>query len=419
MILELEALRSTYRHLCDAILRDPRTGLPAWTANLLPGDLIERPIISVATETLEPSIAWLDKNANVAGIINDFRVEERFGAHCCVATSQLGELRKKLPTAIFVNSTVESDAQRHFNIAAAQHEIPTLSLLHFHRLLRLTDGITIPIRPFGLLESSDVLSYFDASVDLASEYARVEEHLCDHFSKVTLYGLLMYRLTSDAEWHRRVSVGRVLKPFGLDSYIFNQRYFDLSDSETYVDGGAYRGDTLDVFAQSVGNAFAKVHAFEPDERNFTYLQKFVDNRFGAAHPNVKCYQAGLWEKSGRLKFCSLDSGSGVGASSHFESYEDGESHEGVPVVSLDDCLAEEAPPTLIKLEIEGSELGAIKGARQTIVHHRPKIALSAYHGARDLVTLLNFMLELDAGYTFGLAHHKDSISTTVYYCVPA
>ena len=417
MILELEELRSAYHGLCDAILRNPRTGLPAWTQTLQPGELLERPIISVATETLEPSISWLDQNANVVGVINDFKLGETFGAHRCVSTSQMADIFRELPTAVFVNSTVEGDAQKHFNIAAAQNEIPTLSLLHFHRLLRLIDGITIPIRPLGLLESSDVLSYFDATAELAADYTRVEEHLCDYFSKVTLYGLLMYRLTGDSAWHRRVSVGRAGHPYGPDAYIFNQRYFDLSESEVYVDGGAYRGDTVDVFARSVGDRFTKIHAFEPDERNFSYLEQFVADRFGAVHPNVQCHQAGIWEKSGRLNFCSLDSGAGPALSSHFEPSENSESRDGVAVVSLDDCLAEE-DPTLIKLEIEGSELAALKGARRTIARCRPKIALSAYHRARDLVTLLDHMLELDAGYAFGLAHHKDSISATVYYCVP-
>lgn len=418
MILELGELRSTYRNLCDAILVNPRTGLPAWTEALKPGELLNRPIISVATETLEPSIPWLDQNANVVGIINDFTLGKRFGAHHCMATADIATLHRQHPNAIFVNSTVEGDAQKHFNIAAAQSAIPTLSLLHFHRLLRLLDGITIPLRPLGLLEVCDVLSYFDATVELAADYARVEKHLCDYYSKITLYGLLMYRLTSDSVWHRRVSVGRFLQPFGFDSYIFNQRYFDLSESECYVDGGAYRGDTLDLFARSVNDAFRKIHAFEPDERNFSHLEEFVTNRFGAAHPDVKCHQAGIWEKSGRLSFCSLDSGTSPATSSHFQfDDDDSESSEGVAVVSLDDCLDGEAP-SLLKLEIEGSELAALKGARRTIVRHRPKIALSTYHTARDLVTLLDSMLELDAGYEFGLAHHRDSISTTVYYCVP-
>jgi len=418
MVLELGELRSTYRDLCDAILTNPRTGLPAWSATLAPGDLLKRPIISVATETLEPSISWLDRNANVVGIINDFRLNETFGAHRCLATSQMADLHRENPTAIFINSTVEGDAQNHFNIAAAQSAIPTLSLLHFHRLLRLIDGITIPIRPLGLLEVCDVLSYFDSSIELAADSARVEKHLRDHYSKITLYGLLMYRLTSDSVWHRRVSVGRFMQPFGLDSYIFNQRYFDLSETEFFVDGGAYRGDTLNVFARSVSDAFEKIHAFEPDERNFTYLQQFVADRFGATQTNVKCHQAGIWEKSGRVRFCSLDSGASPATSSHFQYDEDSESIEGVAVVSLDDCLDGEAP-SLIKLEIEGSELAALKGARQTIVRHRPKIAVAAYHRPRDLTTLLDCMLELDAGYEFGLAHHRDSISTTVYYCVPS
>jgi FkbM family methyltransferase len=374
--------------------------------------------VSVATESLEPAIRWLDSNANIVGIVNDLKLGTAFGAHQCRSTADIVNIHRKFPEAIFVNSTVQGNAQTHFNIAAAQSEIPTLSLLHFHRLLRLLDEITIPIRPLGLLETSDVLSFFDATLELEQAYARIEAQLHDHYSKITLYGLLLYRLTGDAVWHRHVSVGKLLHPYDFDSYIFNKRFFNLSDSEVYVDAGAYRGETVELFARSVANKFVKIHAFEPDKENFAHLEKFVADRFGATRLNVECHQAGIWETSGRLKFCSADSGSGPAMSSHFELSEDSEVRDGnVEVVSLDDCLADEVP-TFIKLEIEGSELAALRGARRTIVRCRPKVALSAYHKARDLVTLFDNMLELDAGYKIGLAHHRDSIAGSVYYCVP-
>ena len=50
----------------------------------------------------------------------------------------------------------------------------------------------------------------------------------------------------------------------------------------------------------------------------------------------------------------------------------------VDCVSLDESLENESP-TLIKFDIEGFELEALAGARETIRRHTPILAVSAYH----------------------------------------
>ena len=48
------------------------------------------------------------------------------------------------------------------------------------------------------------------------------------------------------------------------------------------------------------------------------------------------------------------------------------------MVTLDEALSGEGP-TYIKFDIEGSELDALDGGRETITRYRPKLAVCVYH----------------------------------------
>lgn len=420
MNLDLATLRRTYHELCAQIRADTRTGLPTWTLDLQPGDLLTRPLICIANENLEWALEYLDCHANIVGIVNDFKVGAIYGRHRCISTADMIELHRQNPETILVNSTVLQATQRYFNRVASQNDIPTLSLLQLYRLLRLIDAIRVPIRPNGLLEASDLLAFFDAAIDLEAEHSRIETGLGGAHSKATLYGLLLQRLTGNTGWHLDVSVGKYMKPFEPDSYVFNSRFFELSDNEVYVDAGAYRGDTIELFVDSVQNRFKKIHAFEPDPANFAYLEAFILDRFGLGQERVQCHKAGTWEKSGTLRMRSSDGDGYAHIASHFELADaapDSANATEVAVVALDEHLAGEHV-TFIKLEVEGSEFAALRGARRLIVDNRPKLAISAYHRARDLVDLFDAVESLDAGYRIELAHHRECVPGSVYYCVP-
>ena len=87
----------------------------------------------------------------------------------------------------------------------------------------------------------------------------------------------------------------------------------------------------------------------------------------------------------------------------------------VPVTTID--AAADCEATFIKLEIEGSELQALRGARQTIAKNRPKMAISIYHKPEDLETLLDFVLDTDQDYQLGFRQHNQLCpDAMVMYC---
>jgi FkbM family methyltransferase len=87
----------------------------------------------------------------------------------------------------------------------------------------------------------------------------------------------------------------------------------------------------------------------------------------------------------------------------------------IKTVALDDVCEE--PVSLIKLEIEGSELKALNGAIKTIQRDRPKMALSIYHKPEDLLTITDFVTKTDRQYKLSLRQHNHLLpDATVCYC---
>ena len=89
----------------------------------------------------------------------------------------------------------------------------------------------------------------------------------------------------------------------------------------------------------------------------------------------------------------------------------------IQVVAIDEVLSHWAP-TLIKLDIEGAEFEAIKGARNTISKYRPSLAVSAYHRPYDLWRLGLLINDLAVDYNFHLRCHAYSSFDTVLYAMP-
>jgi hypothetical protein len=75
-------------------------------------------------------------------------------------------------------------------------------------------------------------------------------------------------------------------------------------------------------------------------------------------------------------------------------------------LSIDDFVAKDglARVDFIKMDIEGSELRALRGVERTIRTFGPKLAISVYHNPDDLTTISNYLADLGMGYEFFLGH---------------
>jgi FkbM family methyltransferase len=144
--------------------------------------------------------------------------------------------------------------------------------------------------------------------------------------------------------------------------------FRMSSDECFIDCGAYDGDTIRELVAETGGNFRKVIAFEADPKNFCRLQGTL-----AALPEIReraaIHQCAVTNKAGTLRFAAT-------AAANASVSASGDSI--VPCVGLDEVLKGESP-TMIKMDIEGSELVALTGAAQVIATHKPLLAICVYH----------------------------------------
>jgi FkbM family methyltransferase len=183
---------------------------------------------------------------------------------------------------------------------------------------------------------------------------------------------------------------------------FPERVFQLSRREVFVDCGAYDGDTIVEFRRATGDHFSRIIAFEPDPKNFAALSSAVN---GDSRITLQPYATGARRKT--VRFILSGTGSRVSSAGTCE----------VQTISLDEALGG-FEPTYMKFDIEGSELEALEGGRETIARHRPKMAVCLYHAPDHLWTIPLRLNELLPDSRFTLRTYCGDGWDCVCYCVP-
>ncbi len=220
----------------------------------------------------------------------------------------------------------------------------------------------------------------------------------DEISFDTFIGLLKFRLTLEKKIIRDLR--------SPHAQYFEPGLISMGKDEVFLDCGAYTGDTVTQFVRETSGAFTKVYAFEPDRGTFLTLQ----SRVSALDPSrIVPLNLGICESSGTRGFDesgTIDTRMG-----------DGEGAVCLPVVSIDDFMREREAATFIKMDIEGGEMGALTGARETILRQKPKLAVAVYHRACDLWQIPLFIKQLNSGYKLYLRHYTNEPVDTVCYAV--
>lgn len=179
----------------------------------------------------------------------------------------------------------------------------------------------------------------------------------------------------------------------------------LIDDEVLVDCGAFDGDTISNFIRKVNGKYRKIFAFEPDGDNYKQLLQNL-NSLDIKH--VETYNRGCWSEKTVLNFSSGGSRTSIVTEGGDFSVE---------VDSIDNIVKGDKV-TYIKMDIEGAELEALRGAQKTIRACKPKIAVCAYHKPEDLITLPQYIQSIINEYKFYLRHHQFISWDMVLYAIP-
>lgn len=186
---------------------------------------------------------------------------------------------------------------------------------------------------------------------------------------------------------------------GEDTY-FDFPTFKSQKDEIFIDAGCYDGDTAFDFIRWCNGNYKKIYAFEPDNDNYEVCVKNLKQT-----QNVEIIKKGLWDIQTELRFS--------------EDFSDASriSDNGsctIPVTTIDEVL-NGRKATFIKMDIEGSELEALRGAANTIRKYRPKLAICIYHKRTDIFDIPLYIKELIPDYNMGLRVYTNIGSDIVLY----
>lgn len=72
----------------------------------------------------------------------------------------------------------------------------------------------------------------------------------------------------------------------------------------------------------------------------------------------------------------------------------------------------------IKMDIEGAEMKALKGAEQTLIKFRPQLAISIYHSNNDMQDIPIYLHNILKNYIFKIGQYSPDNDETILYAIP-
>jgi len=214
---------------------------------------------------------------------------------------------------------------------------------------------------------------------------RITELFNDDESKKTFNKMIKFRQTGKKSDY--ISHGRQTQYFIND-------FFTYGKNEVLIDCGAYDGDTIENFLKLQNMDYEQIIVFEPSIENFKLIEKKFNN------PKIVLINAGVYNKDGELYLLEYQDGSIVSETST------GAKEEIRVKVKAIDNLQNLKKVTFIKMDIEGAEMEALKGAKNTILKDKPRLAISIYHSDEDMLKIAEWIHATVPEYKLYCRHHS-------------
>lgn len=209
-----------------------------------------------------------------------------------------------------------------------------------------------------------------------------------------------------------------IRPSGVMEQFILQQYrcmtekdaIEVEEGDYVIDAGGCYGDTALYFSTKVGET-GRVISFEflPEnlkifEQNLTLNPTLSDR--------ISIIRKPLGSNSNKDMYI-LKNGPGTKV---LEKSNDPMA-ECIKTTSIDATMWQNnfSHVDFIKMDIEGSELKALKGAEETINRHKPKLAISVYHHLQDFWEIPQWIDSLNLGYTFYLRHFTIHSEETILF----
>lgn len=216
--------------------------------------------------------------------------------------------------------------------------------------------------------------------------------LQDRQSKKVFENILRFQITGDLSYCFDCESGKD------EAY----EILNLNNAESYLDLGAYRGDTVDEFLRYV-KGYEKITAIEPDLKTYKKLTAHCESLQNCAMLNNS-----VWSENCTLFF---EGSRGRGSSAKSQGTES-------KAVCVDWLTENFGRFSYMNIDIEGAEKEMLCGAKMTLKNHKPKICMAVYHKSEDIFALVNQINEINPQYKIYMRHHPHlTFWETNIYCI--
>ena len=227
-----------------------------------------------------------------------------------------------------------------------------------------------------------------------------EELFCEEFFDAHLEEIYNAREAFEDEESKKVFDNVIrYKLFGSLRYLKVTEYsekecdalLNTDKYESYLDLGAYNGDTIKKYSSLCKN-LKEIYAFEPDKRNYKKLLAYCET---IATPKICALNYAAYSQDTTLCFSASGNRNSTAISNG--SFE----HKTIKIEAKapDSVLSK---IDFIKYDVEGLEYQALLGSKKLIQASEPDLLVSMYHKSEDVFKLPLLVKELNSNYSLYL-----------------
>lgn len=313
---------------------------------------------------------------------------ERLGITASAVVASDGFVRKRTFRGFDVKSVSQLENEIGDFVIALAFASPLPEVIENIKALSLKHKVIMPSVP---VYESGIFNKEFLKLHL-NEIEKAYTLLADEQSKKVFENIIRFQITGKLNYCFECESDKA------EAY----KIFDLSDNESFLDLGAYRGDTIDEFLHYVNN-YEKIVAVEPDKRTYKKLENHCENI-----ENCITLNNAIWNENCTLHF---DGNKGRGASAKDTGVE-------ISAISVDWLTEKYGEFTYINIDVEGAEKEMLEGAEKSLKQHKSKLCMAAYHRSQDIFALVNQINEINSEYKIYLRHHPHiSLWDTNIYCI--
>lgn len=272
------------------------------------------------------------------------------------------------------------------------------------------------------------------------KFQQVYSNLADDLSRMVYRNILAFKLTGRPEFlapattvrseiytNLIASYCKQVAPDASDANDINDPN-DTVDKLSFVDMGAYKGDTIEEFLSYYGKNYGDIYAFEPNSKNYTKMCNNLENK---NITRFHAYNACAWKESCEVTFTanegrmaristSADSTMKLMQNNMETQAQALKATKTAAALAIDDVIKikEDASSDnsenhdnhdsfskyLLKLDVEGVEDEAIDGASKLIRTTKPAIICALYHRNEDMFAIPLKLLAMNPEYKLYVRH---------------